>query len=112
MSSARPPALELYKSIRRLHKHLPPALRAVGNNYVKDEFKRHKKAEPAFVVGFMKEWMAYRDTLRQQVSQGPFQPGATPLGRKLQADELDSLSHQQLGQLHALKKATRGDTEK
>ncbi|KAI8592617.1 ACN9 protein-like protein, mitochondrial precursor [Geranomyces variabilis] len=112
MSSARPPVLELYKSIRRLHKRLPPALRAVGNNYVKDEFQRHKKAEPAFVKGFMKEWMAYRDTLRQQVSQAPFEAGATPIGRKLQSEELDSLSHQQLGQLHALKKAAKGQVEK
>ena len=46
----------LYKAILRLHRGLPVELQALGNQYVKDEFKRHKDCEPEFVPTFMKEW--------------------------------------------------------
>ena len=37
--------LNLYRSIVRLHrKKLPPALRTMGNTYVRHEFDLHKKA--------------------------------------------------------------------
>jgi hypothetical protein len=37
--------LNLYRSIIRLHrKKLPPALRTMGNTYVRHEFDLHKKA--------------------------------------------------------------------
>ena len=37
--------LNLYRSIIRLHrKKLPPALRTMGNTYVRHEFELHKKA--------------------------------------------------------------------
>jgi hypothetical protein len=36
---------------------MPPALRAVGDDYVKAEFKRHKDVDnPAYIVGFLGEW--------------------------------------------------------
>ncbi len=31
-------------------------LRALGDEYVKDEFKRHKNADVTFVPTFMTEW--------------------------------------------------------
>ena len=46
----------LYKTILRLHRGMPLELQAIGDQYVKDEFKRHKDAEPAFVSEFMNEW--------------------------------------------------------
>ena len=46
----------LYKAILRLHRGMPRELRALGDQYVRDEFKRHKAAEPEFVSAFMKEW--------------------------------------------------------
>ena len=46
----------LYKTILMLHKGLPCEMKALGDQYVKSEFKRHKDAEPQFVVQFMKEW--------------------------------------------------------
>lgn len=46
----------LYKAILRLHRGMPGELRALGDQYVRDEFKRHKTAEPEFVPVFMKEW--------------------------------------------------------
>lgn len=46
----------LYKAILRLHRGLNPEIRAFGDQYVRDEFKRHKTAEPQFVPIFMTEW--------------------------------------------------------
>lgn len=51
------PPLVLYKSILRAHRMLPAALRSVGDDYVKAEFKRHKDVEnPAYIVAFLSEW--------------------------------------------------------
>ena len=46
----------LYKTILRLHRGLPLELKALGDEYVKSEFRRHKKAEVTFVSPFMQEW--------------------------------------------------------
>lgn len=46
----------LYKTILRLHRGMPDALRELGNNYVKDEFKRHKNCSPTESQKFMNEW--------------------------------------------------------
>ena len=46
----------LYKTILKLHRGLPNELKKLGDNYVKDEFKRHKNAEPNFQTTFIKEW--------------------------------------------------------
>lgn len=46
----------LYKAILRLHRGLEPELRAFGDQYVKDEFRRHRNAEPPFIPIFMTEW--------------------------------------------------------
>jgi hypothetical protein len=32
----------LYKSILKLHRGLPPEIQELGNQYTRDEFKRHK----------------------------------------------------------------------
>lgn len=52
----RSTVLRLYKTILRLHQSLPTELRVLGNEYVRDEFRRHKKAQPEFVTNFMVEW--------------------------------------------------------
>ncbi|KAF5893862.1 succinate dehydrogenase assembly factor 3, mitochondrial, partial [Clarias magur] len=46
----------LYKRILMLHRFLPMDLRALGDQYVKDEFRRHRSASPHQVQHFMKEW--------------------------------------------------------
>lgn len=48
--------LRLYKTILRLHRSLPDELRELGNQYVREEFRRHKTAEPQYVTNFMVEW--------------------------------------------------------
>jgi len=46
----------LYKAILRLHRGLPEDVQNLGNVYVKDEFRRHKKCNPAEAEEFMKQW--------------------------------------------------------
>lgn len=49
--------IKLYREILRSHRSLPPAMRAMGDDYVKAEFKRHKDIEnPAHIVGFVSQW--------------------------------------------------------
>lgn len=57
----------LYKTILKLHKGLPEELQIIGNSYAKDEFKRHKKCNPAETTVFMDEWTVSfnRDSLKQ-----------------------------------------------
>lgn len=103
-------AIKLYKSIRRLHRSLPPckgrfiynlliALRIVGNNYVRDEFKRHKDAEKGYLVNFFMEWHTYRNDLRTQIQK-------QTVGKKLDKKHIEGLSDAQLGQLFSLYEAT------
>lgn len=61
----------LYKRILVLHRFLPIDLRALGDQYVKDEFRRHKSATPEEVKRFMKEWEVNHYTCNI-VNQPPF----------------------------------------
>lgn len=47
----------LYKTILRLHRGLPVEFKAIGDQYVRDEFQRHKKCQPAEANVFMAEWV-------------------------------------------------------
>lgn len=46
----------LYKGLLRLHRGLPFNLQAMGDQYVKDEFRRHKKCTAKEAEIFMDEW--------------------------------------------------------
>lgn len=46
----------LYKTILKLHRGLPKEVQLLGTNYVKSEFKRHKKCTPQQSAIFMNEW--------------------------------------------------------
>lgn len=46
----------LYKRILVLHRFLPIELKTLGDQYVKDEFRRHKRATREEVRSFMEEW--------------------------------------------------------
>ena len=54
-------ALSLYRSILRAHdRYLPsPAMKLLGDTYVKSEFRLHKSAKPEQVVLFFTEWDKY-----------------------------------------------------
>ncbi|MED6250089.1 Succinate dehydrogenase assembly factor 3, mitochondrial [Ataeniobius toweri] len=53
----------LYKRILVLHRFLPIHLRALGDQYVKEEFRRHKSAAPEEVKSFLSEWEKHTVTV-------------------------------------------------
>lgn len=58
--------LALYRSILRCHRDkLPEPIRPMGDEYARDEFKRHwkEKTTPAQWETFMAEWQRYLDML-------------------------------------------------
>ncbi|KAI5962959.1 uncharacterized protein KGF55_002751 [Candida pseudojiufengensis] len=93
------PPLQLYRSILRAHVNkLPQELRYLGDQYVKKEFKDHKKIDnPLHVVGFLTEWQDYL----KQIDGGKWLDG------KLSKNELDKMTPEQIGQLYELMEATK-----
>ncbi|KAG7189222.1 hypothetical protein KM043_008785 [Ampulex compressa] len=70
----------LYKTILRLHRGLPVELQPLGNNYVRDEFRRHKSCTQEETIVFLDEWTEYAVSLAKQLGlRGPHT--AKPLGR-------------------------------
>ncbi|KAI8384765.1 uncharacterized protein BYT42DRAFT_512498 [Radiomyces spectabilis] len=111
--------LQLYREILRTHRCLPAAMRDMGDDYVKAEFRRHKSIDnPAHIVGFVSQWQDYLDLLKAQTapkvdSDSPVSK-SDPLvrsfnmpddgwGRKLDSQLLDKMSEEQLGQLYELR---------
>lgn len=47
----------LYKTILKLHRGLPVEMQSLGNNYVRDEFRRHKNCNSSQADIFMNEWV-------------------------------------------------------
>ncbi|KAG3277641.1 SDHAF3 [Ictidomys tridecemlineatus] len=46
----------LYRRILQLHRVLPPDLKSLGDQYVKDEFRRHKTVGSDEAQRFLQEW--------------------------------------------------------
>ncbi|KAG0166236.1 acetate non-utilizing protein 9 [Apophysomyces sp. BC1034] len=110
--------LVLYREILRVHRYMPPAMRAMGDDYVKAEFRRHKDIDnPAHIVGFVSQWQDYLDTFKTQTAPDPkitIAPAEDPLvrsfnmpadgwGRKMDPQLLEKMSDEQLGQLYELR---------
>ncbi|EST04784.1 Complex 1 LYR protein [Kalmanozyma brasiliensis GHG001] len=97
------PPVKLYRRIIRAHRKLDADMRAVGDNYVKDEFRRHKGIDnPLQIIGFLSSWKMYLDQL--EVQQG--QPGGFR-GERLDAQLLEKMSDEQIYQIHELMTATQ-----
>ncbi|XP_023665493.2 succinate dehydrogenase assembly factor 3, mitochondrial [Paramormyrops kingsleyae] len=93
----------LYKRILLLHRFMPLDLRALGDQYVKDEFRRHKAARPQEVTSFMREWENYKDGLQSQVLESAGrEANVGKYGVDLSAEQLSQLQDQQIGQLYEL----------
>jgi len=91
----------LYKSCLKLHRGLPIHMKAIGDTYVKDEFRRHKKADAQQTQIFMEAWAKYAIQISKQVGlKGPLT--AKKLGEDLKVDDLDNFSEEQLAQLYEL----------
>ncbi|XP_072226875.1 succinate dehydrogenase assembly factor 3, mitochondrial [Leuresthes tenuis] len=93
----------LYKRILVLHRFLPIDLRALGDQYVKDEFRRNKSASPEEVKSFIIEWENYKDTMQTQVLESAgrqFNP--VKFGAHLSEAKLRDFQDDQMGQLYEL----------
>eukprot|EP00090_Calanus_glacialis_P032658 TRINITY_DN5411_c0_g1_i1.p1 TRINITY_DN5411_c0_g1~~TRINITY_DN5411_c0_g1_i1.p1 ORF type:complete len:125 (-),score=28.87 TRINITY_DN5411_c0_g1_i1:55-429(-) len=91
----------LYKSCLKLHRGLPIHFKAIGDTYVKDEFRRHKGADAQQTQIFMEAWAKYAIQISKQVGlKGPLT--AKKLGEDLKVDDLDNFSEEQLTQLYEL----------
>ena len=73
---------------------LPEQLRALGDDYVKNEFKLHKNARPEFLNTFFKSWNEYLLHLRSNEHK---------VGRNLTSDEMAILSKEQVDKVKSLK---------
>ncbi|XP_046874692.1 succinate dehydrogenase assembly factor 3, mitochondrial [Hypomesus transpacificus] len=93
----------LYKRILLLHRFMPIDLRALGDQYVKDEFRRHKMASPDEVKYFMREWENYKDTMQAQVLEtAGGRVKKMEFGAELTEDKLKLFQDEQMGQLYEL----------
>ncbi|XP_070169459.1 succinate dehydrogenase assembly factor 3, mitochondrial isoform X4 [Polyergus mexicanus] len=100
----------LYKTILRLHRGLPGEIQPLGNNYVRDEFKRHKKCVESEAIIFLHEWTNYAVSLAEQLGlRGPHT--GQPLGKCLKEEHLEMLRDEQVCQLYELMIAATGKTE-
>lgn len=87
--------VKLYRRILKLHKNLPIISKALGDQYLKDEFRRHKNATPEQVSEFIQEWKIYADMLEKQQDGKRF-------GSHMSEHHMSSISEEQLCQLYEL----------
>ncbi|NXN99299.1 SDHF3 factor, partial [Rhinopomastus cyanomelas] len=91
----------LYRRILRLHRALPAALRALGDRYVREEFRKHKAAQPAEVQRFLREWEA--TLIEQQINEDKQDlREKTVYGVQLTEEKLNDFRDEQIGQLKEL----------
>ncbi|XP_053805694.1 succinate dehydrogenase assembly factor 3, mitochondrial isoform X1 [Vidua macroura] len=89
-------ARRLYRRILQLHRALPPALRDLGDRYVKEEFRRHKAAGPAEAQRFLREWEA---SARRPAGQGRGRERRGSAGRREgPGKNYAALIHQQINE--------------
>ncbi|XP_026331911.1 succinate dehydrogenase assembly factor 3, mitochondrial isoform X2 [Hyposmocoma kahamanoa] len=94
----------LYKLIFRVHRALPAELRILGDNYARDEFKRHKKCNPEEAKIFLTEWTDYAINLAKQMK--PLnQAIKKEVGKYIDPKMLDYMTDEQIVQLYELHKA-------
>lgn len=86
---------------------LPEELQALGNSYVRDEFKRHKTCNESESKLFMVEWTNYAVQLSQQLGLGVRGKPKDKIGENLNAEDLDKFKDDQIVQLYELLKAAK-----
>ncbi|KAF6086775.1 succinate dehydrogenase complex assembly factor 3 [Phyllostomus discolor] len=93
----------LYRRILLLHRVLPPDLKALGDQYVKDEFRRHKTVGSEEARRFLQEWEAYAAVLWQQSKENRQNSTEKPcFGIALPEEKLNDFRDEQIGQLQEL----------
>ena len=97
-------SLRLYRALLRSHRAvLPGVMRDLGDSYVREEFKRHKSAQPQHLSAFFREWLSYLTQMNQQ-GQGSY-------GANLPAEYTTTLSQEQKASLDQLRKETERAAE-
>ncbi|EFX03428.1 acn9 family domain containing protein [Grosmannia clavigera kw1407] len=93
------PPIPLYRRLLRAHRnHLPQDMRMLGDEYVKAEFRAHRKVDnPAHLIGFLTEWQLYAQKIE----------GDSWVGEKLDPVKVSKMNDQQIGQLYELMEAIR-----
>ncbi|CAB4054604.1 MTX [Lepeophtheirus salmonis] len=77
----------------------------LGDDYARDEFKRHATADPTQTRIFMDEWTKYAMDLSKQLGiKGP--KTSKPVGSQMSPNQIDSLSVEQIAQLYELYQET------
>ncbi|XP_005388133.1 PREDICTED: succinate dehydrogenase assembly factor 3, mitochondrial [Chinchilla lanigera] len=93
----------LYRRILHLHRLLPLDLKALGDQYVKEEFRRHKTVGSEDAQRFLQEWEVYAATLRQQANENrQNSTGEACFGTPLSEEKLNDFRDEQIGQLQEL----------
>ncbi|KAI5861732.1 P-loop containing nucleoside triphosphate hydrolase protein [Durotheca rogersii] len=84
MHMALLPPIPLYRRLLRAHRnHLPPAMRVLGDQFVKAEFRAHRNVDnPVHLVGFLTEWQLYAQQLE----------GESWAGAKLDPAKIEKMS--------------------
>ncbi|KAJ6786864.1 hypothetical protein PWT90_00005 [Aphanocladium album] len=88
------PPIPLYRRLLRAHrKFLPSEMRVLGDEYIKAEFRAHRKVDnPAHLIGFLSEWQMYAQKIE----------GDAWIGEKIDGGKLAKLSDEQVYQLYDL----------
>lgn len=94
-------AIKLLRSILRVHRQkLNPQMREIGDKYVLNEFKLHKKTTALEqLTQFYDGWEKYLRYIQNQNANSRF-------GRDLRAEEQNILSEDQKRKLHEIKVET------
>ncbi|CAM4519214.1 succinate dehydrogenase assembly factor 3, mitochondrial isoform X2 [Lepidochelys kempii] len=93
----------LYRRILLLHRALPLELKALGDEYVKEEFRRHRSVGPADAQRFLREWEIYAETLWQQANKDRQNSRKkTCFGIPLTEEKLNDFHNEQIRQLQEL----------
>ncbi|CAH0475476.1 unnamed protein product [Peronospora belbahrii] len=99
MMANRSKVLTLYKHILTLHRYkLEPHMRVLGDQYVRDEFKRHKNAASKFVPLFLREWEQYAAMMSQKKNC---------FGQELSVEDQQLLDDEQKIKLRTLQDAAK-----
>ncbi|XP_006901759.1 PREDICTED: protein ACN9 homolog, mitochondrial-like [Elephantulus edwardii] len=91
----------LYRHILQLHRVLPP------DQYVKDEFRRHKAVGSDEAQRFLQEWEVYAAVLFQQANESRQRSTEKAFfGIALPEEKLNDFRDEQIGQLQELMQET------
>ncbi|KAK7076577.1 acetate non-utilizing protein 9 [Halocaridina rubra] len=101
----------LYKTVLKLHRGLPLELQALGDQYARDEFKRHKEADTEQAKTFMVEWTNYAISIAKQLGVRGAHT-AKDLGSQLSDTDLEKFSDEQIYQLYELHEAATAQKKK